>query len=194
MAIINWGDAALINPEDLKKTSVLLPEGVYQAKIKAVNVKLTSGALEHEDATTGRVGLTLDEAMRTVNPASPKGNVFGAMFNIELEVASGEYKGQKIKNGIWFCMQRDNPGLRTIKGLCAAIGLSAIPQETDKLLGHYVGVKLKIEKGTGGYSDKNVIAWFESAELDDGFAPDAHSTQQPDDGFGGVQYEDDIPF
>jgi hypothetical protein len=163
MAIFKWGDAGSISDDDLKPKNTLFPEGEYECSVVSAAIKLTKGATEYE-SPTGKVGLSLDQAMRTVNPNSAKGNVFGAMLNIEIEMLAGDFEGKKLRNGIWFTLEPENPGLRIIKQLSAACGFAAIPEDIDALKAKEIGVKLKIEKGTGGYADKNAIVSFYAIE------------------------------
>ena len=86
----------------------------------------------------------------------------GSYIAVTFEVTKGEHAGRKI----WQNFNVNNPndkaekiGREQIAGWARACG-KPNAQDTDELLERPFNAKLGIEKGTGGYSDKNKIDSF----------------------------------
>lgn len=86
----------------------------------------------------------------------------GTYIAAEFEVVKGEFTGRKV----WQNFNVNNPndkaekiGREQIAGWARACG-KPNAQDTDELLERPFQCKLGIEKGTGGYSDKNKIDSF----------------------------------
>ena len=86
----------------------------------------------------------------------------GSYIAVEFEITKGEYVGRKV----WQNFNVNNPndkaekiGREQIAGWARACG-KPNAQDTDELLERPFNAKLGIEKGTGGYSDKNKIDSF----------------------------------
>ena len=86
----------------------------------------------------------------------------GSYIAVTFEVTKGEHAGRKI----WQNFNVHNPndkaekiGREQIAGWARACG-KPNAQDTDELLERPFNAKLGIEKGTGGYSDKNKIDSF----------------------------------
>jgi len=86
----------------------------------------------------------------------------GSYIAVTFEVAKGDATGRKI----WMNFNINNPsdkaekiGREQVVGWARACG-KPNAQDTDELLERNFQAKLDIEKGTGGYSDKNKISAF----------------------------------
>ena len=86
----------------------------------------------------------------------------GSYIAVEFEITKGEYVGRKV----WQNFNVNNPndkaqkiGREQIAGWARACG-KPNAKDTDDLLERPFNAKLGIEKGTGGYSDKNKIDSF----------------------------------
>ena len=86
----------------------------------------------------------------------------GSYIAVEFEITKGEYVGRKV----WQNFNINNPsdkaekiGREQVAGWARACG-KPNAQDTDDLLERPFNAKLGIEKGTGGYSDKNKIDSF----------------------------------
>lgn len=97
----------------------------------------------------------------------------GSYIAVTFEVTKGEHAGRKI----WQNFNINNPsdkaekiGREQIAGWARACG-KPNAQDTDELLERPFNAKLGIEKGTGGYSDKNKIDSFLLAGSVGGSAP-----------------------
>jgi len=97
------------------------------------------------------------------------------------EVVKGEHAGRKV----WMNFNINNPsdkaekiGREQIVGWARACG-KPNAQDTDELLERNFQAKLDIEKGTGGYSDKNKISAFLMPEKNAAPAPKAEQKKAP---------------
>lgn len=86
----------------------------------------------------------------------------GAYLAVTFEIAKGEYAGRKV----WQNFNIHNPsekaqqiGREQVAAWGRAVG-KPNAQDSDELLERNFQAKLGIEKGTGGYSDKNLIKSF----------------------------------
>lgn len=86
----------------------------------------------------------------------------GAYLAVTFEVVKGEHAGRKV----WQNFNIHNPsekaqniGREQVSAWGRAAG-KPNAQDSDELLERSFQAKLGIEKGTGGYSDKNIIKYF----------------------------------
>jgi len=100
------------------------------------------------------------KATEAEDKATKDGN--GSYISTTFEVSKGEHTGRKI----WMNFNINNSsdkaekiGREQVVGWARACG-KPNAQDTDELLERNFQAKLDIEKGTGGYSDKNKISAF----------------------------------
>lgn len=86
----------------------------------------------------------------------------GSYINVKFEVVRGEYAGRLLWNIFNVNNKSEkaqNIGRQQLVAWASACG-KPDADDTDKLLGKTFRAEVKIEKGTGGYSDQNRIKTF----------------------------------
>jgi hypothetical protein len=161
MSIINWQEFGDIELDDIKPKSFVLPLDWYHGALTSASVMLTKAGQE--------ANLSIEKAFSTVNPDSPKGSVYGAMFQMEFAIKHGKdtgpaQAGKIFKTQMWFCLKKDNPGLGNIKKIANAVGMSELPANTNDFIGRDFWMKVKIAPPQGQYGEKNEFSGAMSAD------------------------------
>jgi hypothetical protein len=197
MSIINWEDFKDIELNDISPKKPVLPLDWYCGSLTSASVVLTKAGQDE--------GLSFEKAFKTVNPDSPKGSVYGAMLKMKFAIKQGKdtgtaQTGKTFETQMWFCLKKDNPGLNNIKKIAAAVGLSALPENTDSLCGNDFWMKIKIAPPQGAYGEKNefdgamsvsdMLSWAEKK----GFSLEKPQTNNEQDFNHSESEFDEIPF